>query len=126
VNVKQDGPRILVVDDEPNVLQICTRVLSRGGYVVLEASDAEQARQYLDQERFDLVIVDIHLPNEDGISLVRHAQRVAPDMPSILMTGYPAMETVMDSVRLGVSEYLCKPFTMESLLDAVAASLRDR
>lgn len=126
MNEKQDGPRILVVDDEPNVLQICTRVLSRAGYVVLEASDAEQARQYLDQERFDLVIVDIHLPNEDGISLVRHAQRVDPDMPAILMTGYPAMETVMDSVRLGVSEYLCKPFTMESLLDAVAVGLRDR
>ena len=126
MDVKQDRLRILVVDDEPNVRQICARALSRSGYVVVEAVDAEEARQYLDQGRFALVILDIHLPNEDGISLLKHTQRVDPGLPAILMTGYPAMETVMDSVRLGASEYLCKPFTMDSLLTAVASALRDK
>jgi DNA-binding NtrC family response regulator len=126
VDTKQDRPRILIVDDEPSVLQICTRALSKSGYVVQEAEDAEQARRYLEQGRFDLVILDIHLPNEDGISLLKHIHRLDPSLPAILMTGYPAMETVMDSVRLGASEYLCKPFTMDSLLDAVASGLEEK
>jgi two-component system response regulator HydG len=114
----------LVVDDEPDVLQVCSRVLTRSGYVVQVAVSAEEARRYLDQERFDLVILDIHMPDEDGISLLKYVRAQDSTLPAILITGYPEMETVMASVRLSVSEYLCKPFTLQKLVEAVAAGLK--
>lgn len=118
------GQRILVVDDEPDVLEVCSRVLTRSGYVVQVAGSAEEARRYLDQEGFDLVVLDIHMPDEDGISLLEYVRAKHSALPAILITGYPEMETVMASVRLSVSEYLCKPFTMQKLVEAVTAGLK--
>lgn len=117
------GQRILIVDDEPEVLEICSRVLSRSGYFVQAAEDAAQARQYLDKETYDLVILDIHMPDEDGISLLKYVHTLHPALPAILITGYPEVGTVLDSVRMKVSEYLCKPFTMQALLAAVESGL---
>jgi two-component system nitrogen regulation response regulator NtrX len=120
----QSGPRILVVDDEPEVLQVCSRVLSRAGYEVRAAGDAVEARQYLIQERYDLVILDIYMPYENGISLLKYAHTLDPALPAILITGYPEVSTVLDSVRLHVFEYLCKPFTAQDLLAAVKSGLQ--
>ena len=117
--------RILVVDDELDMLRICSRALSRAGYTVFEASTAEQARRHLDHENLDLVILDIHMPDEDGISLLKHAHQVNPALPAMLITGWAATNTVIDSIRLNVKEYLCKPFTMPRFLKAVKASLGD-
>jgi DNA-binding NtrC family response regulator len=121
-----DEQNVLVVDDEPSVLQICSRALSNVGYTVFAASNAERARYYIDREELDLVILDIHMPDEDGISLLRYVHNKKPSTVTMLMTGYPAVSTVIDSIRLNVSEYLCKPFTLPKLLAAVKSSLRDR
>jgi DNA-binding NtrC family response regulator len=118
--------RILLVDDEPDVLQVCTRALSRAGYQVRAANGADQARDYLAQERFDLAVLDIHMPDEDGISLLKHAHTVDPTLPAVLITGYPAVSTVLDSVRLNVHEFLVKPFTLSRLLQVVASGLTAR
>jgi two-component system response regulator PilR (NtrC family) len=115
-----------VVDDEPDVLQICSRALSNVGYRVFAASNAERARQYIDSEELDLVILDIHMPDEDGISLLRYIHRERPAISTMLITGYPAVNTVIDAIRLNVGEYLCKPFTLPRLLKAVESSLEDR
>lgn len=119
--------RILVVDDEPDVLVICSRALteSEGRYRVTTASDANQARAYLDEQKFDLLILDIHLPEEDGLSLLRHVREVQPDLPSVLITGYPAVNTVVDAIRLNAQAYLCKPFTVSKLLETVETSLKE-
>ena len=120
------GKRILLVDDEPDVLQICTRALSRAGYDVRAADGPTQARGYLAQEHFDLAVLDIHMPEEDGISLLEHAHTVDPTLPAVLITGYPAVSTVLDSVRLNVHEFLVKPFTLKRLLEVVASGLAAR
>jgi DNA-binding NtrC family response regulator len=117
---------ILVVDDEPDVLQICSRALSNAGYQVFAASNAERARYYIDSEHLDLVILDIHMPDEDGISLLKYVHNERPAISTMLITGYPAVNTVIDSIRLNVSEYLCKPFTLPRLLKAVHSSLQSR
>jgi DNA-binding NtrC family response regulator len=118
--------RILLVDDEPDVLEVCERVLSRAGYEVRAARDAKRARGYLAEERFDLAILDIHMPNESGISLLEHAHKVDPALPAILITGYPAVSAVLDSVRLNVHEFLVKPFTLRKLLEVVATGITTR
>lgn len=117
---------ILVVDDEPDILQICSRALLNVGYTVFAASTAERARYYIDSESLDLVILDIHMPGEDGISLLKYVHEEKPSTATMLITGYPAVSTVIDSIRLNVSEYLCKPFTLPKLLNAVESSLRAR
>lgn len=117
---------ILLVDDEPDVLQICARALSKAGYDVRAADSAGQARNYLAVERFDLAILDIHMPDEDGISLLGYAHTIDPALPAILITGYPAVSNVLDSVRLNVHEFLVKPFTLQKLLEVVASGLAVR
>jgi DNA-binding NtrC family response regulator len=120
------GKRVLLVDDEPDVLEICARGLARSGYEVRAASSAVQARDYLAQERFDVAVLDIHMPDEDGISLLEHAHKVDPALSAVLITGYPAVNTVLDSVRLNVHEFLVKPFTLAKLLDVVRSALAAR
>lgn len=118
-----NGQRILIVDDDLDVLRICSRALENVGYTVFEALSAEQARRYIDHEDLQLVIIDIHMPDEDGISLLHYVHQFNPLLPTMLITGYPAISTVIESVRLRVQEYLCKPFTLQQLLEAVSSSL---
>lgn len=119
-----NGQRILIVDDDLDVLRICSRALENVGYTVLASSSAEQARQYIEHEDLQLAIIDIHMPNEDGISLLRYVHQLHPLLPTMLITGYPAaFNTVIESIRLRAQEFLCKPFTMQQLLEAVASSL---
>ena len=115
--------RILVVDDEVDVLQICARALEHAGYYVTAVSNAHDARAHLAGQPFDLVILDIHMPEEDGMSLLKHVHAMNPELPTMLITGYPAVGTVIDSLRLNVREYLCKPFALRKLLECVESSL---
>jgi len=118
--------RILIVDDEPEVLRLCSRVLSEAdqGYTVVTARSTEQARRHLGSQAFDLLILDIQLPKEDGISFLKYIREVQPDLPTMLISGYPDVSAVIDSIRLNVRQFVCKPFTVRALLDAVEASLR--
>jgi DNA-binding NtrC family response regulator len=118
--------RILIVDDEPEVLRLCVRVLSEAdqGYTAIAARDTEQARRHLDSQEFDLLILDIQLPQEDGLSFLKHVREVNPGLPTMLISGYPDVSAVIDSIRLNVRQFVCKPFTVRALLDAVEASLR--
>lgn len=115
--------RILIVDDEDEVLRICTRALNGAGrgYGVTTAETAAQARACLTEQEFDLLVVDVHLPEEDGISLLYDVQTSHPDLPTMLITGNPAVETMFDALRLNVREYVLKPFTVHRFLEAVAS-----
>jgi len=121
-----NSPSILIVDDEPDVLDICEKVLVKAGYTVFTAPNAAQARRLFDDEDLDLVILDIHMPEEDGISLLKHVHKMDPKLPAILITGYAAVSSVLDAIRLNAREYLCKPFTMKKLLAVVESSLQPR
>lgn len=117
------GQRILVVDDEPSVRDLCERYLSKEGYIVRTASSAAQARQQLAEQTFDLLIADIYLPDEGGVSLLKYVRQQQPDLPTMLITGRAGAGTMVDAIRLNVREYLCKPFTLQALRSAVERSL---
>jgi DNA-binding NtrC family response regulator len=123
MSAQENGACVLIVDDEPDVLHICDRALSKAGYRVFTAATGRQARQYLGQEQLDLVVLDIYIPDEDGISLLKYVHEIAPQLPVMLITGYAAVDTVIDAIRLRVTEYLCKPFTLRAFLAAVESSL---
>lgn len=115
--------RILVVDDEKIVHESCGRILREEGYEVENATSGEEALHRVGKKHYDLVLIDIRMPDMDGIETLEQIREKNPDIPVVVFTGYPSIETARDSMRLGVCDYLPKPFTSEELLDAVNKSV---
>lgn len=113
------GERILVVDDEPTVLDACARALTRRRYEVRTAAGGAEAMKRLDQEHFDLLLTDIKMPDVDGLQLVDYARELDPDLPCVILTGHGTLDTAIDSIRVGVSGFVVKPFTLQELMRAV-------
>jgi two-component system, NtrC family, sensor kinase len=116
----------LVVDDEPGIALLCKRVLSRAGYDVTSETDPRVAIEHLQQKRFDLLVVDIRMPEVDGFDVISRAQVVQPDIAVLVMTGFGTVEMAIRALRQGVDGLLLKPFNKsEELLQAVRQALID-
>jgi len=101
---------VLVVDDEPGIAALCKRVLSRAGYDVVALTDPRAALEHLQQNRLDLLVVDIRMPEVDGFDVISRAQMVQPDIAVLVMTGFGTVETAIRALRQGVDGLLLKPF----------------
>ena len=111
---------VLVVDDELNFVILLDRVLSKKGYQVETASNAEQALALIrEHTTFDLAIVDIRMEPVDGLTLLAELKQRLPDVKVIMLTAYPTYETRMTSVQKGASAYFTKPIELGTLLDTV-------
>jgi len=117
---------VLVVDDEPGIALLCDRILSRAGYAVISQTNPRKAIEDLQQKRFDLLLVDIRMPEVDGFDVISRAQMVQPDIAVLVMTGFGTVETLIRALRQGVDGLLLKPFKQsEELLQAVRQALTD-
>ena len=117
---------VLVVDDESGIALLCDRVLSRAGYDVVSETNPRTAIEDLQQKRFDLLLVDIRMPEVDGFDVISRAQMVQPDIAVLVMTGFGTVETAIRALRQGVDGLLLKPFKQsEELLQAVRQALAD-
>jgi len=117
---------VLVVDDEPGIALLCDRILSRAGYSVISETNPHTAIEDLQQKRFDLLLVDIRMPDVDGFDVISRAQMVQPDIAVLVMTGFGTVETAIRALRQGVDGLLLKPFKQsEELLQAVRQALMD-
>lgn len=121
-----DHPRVLVVDDEPNVGQGIKLVLSEEGFGVEVAEDGRQALDIFRQKGADLVLADLRLPDMDGLEVIREIKEGEPRVRVVVITGYPSQETALASAELGVSDYLRKPFSDQEILAAVARALEQK
>jgi DNA-binding NtrC family response regulator len=101
---------VLVVDDEPVVLDVLTRALKKGGYPVTCVGSAEAAFEALAKEQFGAVLTDKNLPGKNGLEIIKEARRLYPYCACLLMTGYANTESVVEAMRLGANDYLEKPF----------------
>jgi signal transduction histidine kinase len=120
-------PRILVVDDEPYMCDVCTRTLQRGGYDVVATSDPRAAERTLRGDQpFDLLLTDIKMPAMSGLDLAHIAKERDPAIAVIIMTGFASMENLQQSVQRGVADFLSKPFELEHLRLAVDQALHKR
>ncbi|HNP70063.1 MAG TPA: response regulator [Kouleothrix sp.] len=120
-------PRILVVDDEPYMCDVCSRTLQRGGYAVVATSDPQAAARMLrGDERFDLLLTDIKMPAMSGLELAYIAREQDPTIAIIIMTGFATMENLQQSVQRGIADFLSKPFELEHLRLAVDQALHKR
>ncbi len=116
-------PRILIVDDEPGILDASSRALRRQGFEVTTASNAETARILLQSKTVDLLISDIRMPGESGISLLQTVRETNPDLPLMIITAYPESEYIDAAIDLNVKGFIPKPFNLSDLVSEVKRNL---
>jgi DNA-binding NtrC family response regulator len=118
--------RILVVDDEDIVRTSCSRTLSPEGYEVKLAKNGIEGLKMASEERFDLVLTDLKMPDMDGIEVLRIIKGKWPETAVIIVTGYQTVDTAVKAIKLGAYDYIEKPFTPDSLISAVAEAMANR
>ena len=118
-----EPPRILAVDDEEVVCESIRRVLSGEGYDVRTTTSPQEGLEMVRREIFDLLLLDIKMPEMDGIELLRAVRGVSPETEVIIVTGYATIETAVEAVKLGAFDYLEKPVSPPQLIVATARAL---
>jgi DNA-binding NtrC family response regulator len=118
--------QILVIDDEPLMRDFLEETLVRSGFGVVTASDGTTGLGEIRSNSYDLVITDIRMPGVDGIGLLEETKKLQPEMAVIMMTAYASVETAVEALRLGASDYIMKPFTPEKVERVVETVLRER
>ena len=115
--------RILVVDDEPGILQNVSKILSRSDYEVFQAASAKEALEEMAKRSFSLLISDIVMPEMNGLELLKMVKNQWPLTQVLMMTAYASTETAVKAIRLGALDYLPKPFTPDELRELVDRSV---
>lgn len=119
--------KILVVDDEVGIRELLSDILSDEGYMVVSAENAEAARVFMAREEFDLVMLDIWMPDTDGISLLKEwGSKKMLRCPVVMMSGHGSIETAIEATKYGALDYLEKPIPMQRLLQCVRHALEVR
>ena len=114
--------RILVVDDDRIVLESCERVLADAGHEVISSASTRAALKILEHGKFDLVLVDIKMPEYDGIEFTRAVRRGSSTLPIVAMSGYPTEQTVAEALATGAQCFVPKPFLPDELIRAIASA----
>ena len=107
--------RILLVDDEANVRTVFSDVLSRESYMVKGVQGGPEAIKAIEEETFDLALVDLRMPYMDGIEVLENIKRVKPQLPVIIYTGCGSVASAVESIRKKAADYLNKPFSPDEL-----------
>jgi DNA-binding NtrC family response regulator len=116
---------ILVVDDEPEIRRLVKEILEDEQYQVVTAEDATTAREAYANQRLDLVLLDIWMPDTDGISLLKEwSPSGTPDVPVVMMSGHGTVDTAVEATRLGATDFIEKPLSMGKLLVTVERALQ--
>jgi two-component system response regulator HydG len=115
--------RILIADDEPLFLRTTAELLRKEGFQCTTAASGSAALEKLTRESFDLVLSDLNMPGNMKLELLREGRSNWPDIPLIVITGAPSLPTAIESVRLGITDYLLKPVKFEDLLSSIRRAL---
>jgi DNA-binding NtrC family response regulator len=118
--------RVLVVDDEPDMVDNCVRILGRTGYECVTATDPRRALDLLESERPDVLLTDLKMPEVDGMTLLRRARELDPALPVIMVTAFATIESAVAAIKEGAFDYLPKNFSVEQLRVAVERAVRHR
>lgn len=118
--------RVLVVEDEPKVAALVKAGLAEQGYIVDVSSDGHQALERIGRESFDAIVLDVMLPGQDGLSVLRTLRERRQEVPVILLTARGSLEDRVAGLNLGADDYLAKPFSISELVARLKAVLRRR
>ncbi|HWP82302.1 MAG TPA: response regulator [Bacteroidota bacterium] len=111
--------RILVVDDEDALRTVLSSELEGEGYQVASAADGEEAIKLLGAQQFDLILLDIKMPNVDGFEVLKFVKQQAPKTKVIMLTGFADLKNAIESKKLGAEDFVSKPYDLVDLLTTV-------
>lgn len=117
---------VLIVEDEPDIREALGDALKGGPIVVHQVGSLNDARQLISKEPIDLVLMDVSLPDGDGLDLTAEITGMDPDIESIVMTGRPSLERAVEAIRVGASDFLAKPLDLNELNKVVNHALKRR
>ncbi|QJD59034.1 sigma-54-dependent Fis family transcriptional regulator [Pseudomonas sp. gcc21] len=121
-----NNPLVLIIDDEPDILELLDMTLKRMEVRTRCAATLSQALELLAEHSFDLCLTDMRLPDGDGLSVVRYIQQHAPDTPVAMITAYGSLDTAITALKAGAFDFLTKPVDLKRLRDLVTSALRLR
>lgn len=111
--------KILVIDDEAIVRTSCQRTLEPEGYDVRLAKSGQEGLDFMEKEAFSLVLLDLKMPDMDGIEVLNKIKTAWPGTKVVMITGYSTVDTAVQALRLGAYNFIEKPFTPDTLITAV-------
>ncbi len=121
-----ENPKILIVDDEQNILLYLSEALEDEGYDIVTKASGKEAISALENDSFDLLLVDLKLRDIDGLEVMREAKKRSPDTVVIMLTGHGSLESAMEAIRYGAFDYLLKPSTVQDLRNSIKRGLDKR
>jgi two-component system, NtrC family, response regulator HydG len=122
----KEGIPILIVDDEESMRDSMSQVLEKEGYRTKNAESGQAGLNLFTREAFEVVFLDLRLPDQDGLSVLRQMREASPETPVIIITAYGSIESAVEAIKLGAFEYLTKPFTPEELRVVAGKALVNR
>lgn len=117
---------ILIVDDEEAIQDACKQVLTREGYKVYIASDAQEGLRIFRKELIHVILLDLKLPGKNGMEILPALKKMKPETPVIIITGFATIESAVEAIKLGAFDYISKPFSPAELRVVVNKALRSR
>jgi two-component system response regulator HydG len=118
--------KVLVADDEPTIRDTCIRVLKKLGFATFSASSGTQAIKIAKEQGIGLAVLDIKMPEKDGLETLGELKKLRPDARVIMITGFGSMESAIEAMRSGASDYLLKPFSIKDLEQSVSRAFVGR
>ena len=116
--------RILVIDDDENIRSVLTAILEDEGYIVESVGTAKKGIETSEKSFFNLALIDVRLPDMEGIELLAKMRSTKPKMRKIIVTGYPTLQNAVAAVNKGADGYVMKPFDVEKILQTIKEQLQ--
>jgi DNA-binding NtrC family response regulator len=119
-------PRILVIDDEHFIRDLLVDFFGKSAYSVVAAEDGEHGIAQCRAGRFDAALVDLKMPDQTGTDVLGELRSIDPNLPVIIMTGYPTIDASIEAIRRGAHDFVVKPFRLQDLKERVDRAIRSR
>jgi len=119
----KNAKRILIVDDDDNHRLMLKATLSADGYQIFEAADGDEAVRKVEQNFFDLIMLDLKMENMGGIEALKRIKQISPAIPVLIMTAYASIQTAVEALKLGAFDYLLKPLDMDQVRHTLEKTL---
>jgi DNA-binding NtrC family response regulator len=119
-----EANRILIIDDDENIRKVLKAILEDEGYIVDMAETAKKGIEQSEKAFYNLALIDVRLPDMEGIELLSKLRSTKPKMRKIIVTGYPTLQNAISAVNKGADAYVMKPFEVEKILQTIQEQLK--
>jgi len=119
-----EAARILIIDDDENIRKVLETILEDEGYIVGTADTAKKGIEQSEKAFYNLALIDVRLPDMEGIELLSKLRSTKPKMRKIIVTGYPTLQNAISAVNKGADAYVMKPFEVEKILQTIQEQLK--